>query len=252
MQSVSAKSTIKLLQDDFAHFGFSHTVVTDSAAAFKSDEFQKFCEENGNVHLTGAPYHLATINGAAECLVQTFKQALKKSTEAPKDALQVFLRNFRRTPSSTGYPPGELLNGRQIRIIIDTLLPSPAHAAQGKQAKEVTKSRQLPVTQAVVTYKIGDPSYTLYFGPRRDRDPRRVPAIVVKHFGTRSVNVRAVPRGPVWRRNTDQLQRRYISTDHTEHGDTPRLSESREEHPSISEQPSKDTSAPGTADFTNR
>jgi len=47
---------------------------TDCAATFKSEEFQEFCKENGIVHLTGAPYHPAT-NGAAERLVQTFKQA---------------------------------------------------------------------------------------------------------------------------------------------------------------------------------
>jgi len=86
-QSVSAKSTIKLLQEDFAHFGFPHTVVTACAATFKSDEFQEFCKENGIVHLTGAPYHPAT-NGAAERLVKTFKQSLEKLDKAPKDALQ--------------------------------------------------------------------------------------------------------------------------------------------------------------------
>ena len=88
-------------------------------------------------HLTGAPYHPAT-NGAAERLVQTFKQALKKSDKASIDALQDFLRNYRRTPLSTGYSPSELLNGRQIRTKIDTLLPSSAHTAQGKQTKEAT------------------------------------------------------------------------------------------------------------------
>ena len=160
--------------------------------------------------------------------MQTFKQTLKKSDKAPKDALQDFLRNYRRTPLSTGYSPSELLNGRQIRPKIDTLLPSPAHTAQGKQAKEATKSqqseRQLPVTQVAVTYKVGNPCYDLYFGPRGDRNPRWVPAIVVKHFGTRRVNVRVVPRAPVWRRHIDQLQRRYVSPDDTEPGDTPWLS----------------------------
>jgi len=145
------------------HFGFPHTVVTDCAATFKSDEFQEFCKENGIVHLTGAPYHPAT-NGGAERLVQTFQQALKKSDKAPKDALQDFLRNYRCTPLSTGYSPSKLLNGRQILTKIDTLLPSPAHTAQGKQAKEATKfqqsERQFPVIQAV-TYKVGDPCYAL-------------------------------------------------------------------------------------------
>ena len=75
-------------------------------------------------------------------------------------------------PLSTGYSPSELLNGRQIRTKIDTLLPSPAHTAQGKQVEEATKSqqseRQLPVTQVAVAYKIGDPCYALYFGLDHD------------------------------------------------------------------------------------
>jgi len=176
-QSVSAKSTSKALARYFAHFGFPHTVVTDCAVTFKSDEFQEFRKENGIAHLTGAPYHPAT-NGAAEHLVQTFKQALKKSTKAAKDGLQDFLRNFRRTPLSTGYSPSELLNGRQIRTKIDMILLSPG---QGKQAREATKSqqfeRQLSVTQVAVTYEVGDPCYALYFGPRRGLSfgPRRGP-----------------------------------------------------------------------------
>jgi len=165
-QSVSAKSAIKLPQEDFAHLGLPNTVVTDCASTFKTEEFQEFCKENdGIVHLTGALYHPAT-NRAAERLVQTFKQALK-SAKAPKDALQDFLRNYRRTPSLTGYSPSKLLNGRQIPTKIDTLLPSPAHTAQGKQAKEATKSQQserkLPVTQVAVTYKVGNPCYALYW-----------------------------------------------------------------------------------------
>jgi len=101
--------------------------------------------------------------------VQIFKQALKKSDKAPKDALQDFPQNYRRSPLSTGYSPSELLNRRQIRTKIDTLLPLPAHTAQGKQTKEAGKSqqseRQLPVTQVPVMYKVGDRCYALYFGP---------------------------------------------------------------------------------------
>ena len=94
--------------------------------------------------------------------MQTFKQALKKSDKAPKDALQDFLRNYRRTPLSTGYLPSELLNERQIRTKIDTLLPSPAHTAQGKEATKSQQSeRQLPVTQVGFAYKVGDPCYAL-------------------------------------------------------------------------------------------
>ena len=48
---------------------------------------------------------------------------------------------YRRTPLAEDYSPSELLNGRQIRARIDTLVPSPAHMAQGRQAREATKSQ---------------------------------------------------------------------------------------------------------------
>ena len=73
--STSTKTTADLLEIDFAHFSYPHTLVTDNATTFTSEEFQIWCHERGITHLTGAPYHPAT-NGAAECLVQTFKHAI--------------------------------------------------------------------------------------------------------------------------------------------------------------------------------
>ena len=218
-QAVTAKTTIDLLEQDFAHFGYPHTLVTDNATTFMSEEFQTWCKERGITHLTGAPYHPAT-NGAAERLVQTFKQALRKSNLPPRKALQEFLMQYRRTPNSSGYSPSELLNSRQIRTKIDTLLPSPAHTAQGKQAKEAAKSQKKEtVVKVTKLYNVGDPVYALYFGPRRDKEPRWVPAIVTKRKGTRTVNVRVYPKGPTWRRHVEQLQPRHTSDDDTEPGD---------------------------------
>ena len=158
--SVSSKATTDLLEQDFAHFGYPHTIVTDNSSSFLSSEFQSWCQERGIVHLTGAPYHPAT-NGAAERLEQTFKQALTKS---PKSALQEFLMQYRRTPLSLSYSPSELLNGRQIRAKIDVLLPSPAHIAQGKQAKEATKSQMTKigdhVEKVATIFKVGTQSQT--------------------------------------------------------------------------------------------
>lgn len=219
--SVSAKATIDLLEQDFAHFGNPHTLVTDNASAFKSEEFQNWCNERGIVHLTGAPYHPAT-NGSAERLVQTFKGALRKSSLPPKKALQEFLMQYRRTPNSSGYSPSELLNSRQIRTRIDALLPSPAHTAQGKQSRMATKSqRQETVSKVVRSFSVGDPVYALYFGPRQDKQGRWVPAVITKRTGTRTVNVRVFPNGPTWRRHLEQLQPRYVSAEDFEPGDTP-------------------------------
>ena len=138
--STSTKATTTLLEEDFAHFGYPHTIVSDNATTFSSAEFQEWCHYRGIKHLTGAPYHPAT-NGAAERLVQSFKQFMKKSKLPPRPALQEFLMQYRRTPLNTGFSPSQLLNGRQIRTKIDSLLPSPAHIAQERQATDATKSQ---------------------------------------------------------------------------------------------------------------
>ena len=132
--STSSKSTTELLEQDVAHFGYPHTIVSDNASSFSSEEFQAWCRERGIIHLTGAPY--PATNGAAERLVQTFKQSLSKSSLPPREALQEFLMQYRRTPLAEGYSPSELLNGRQILTRIDALLLSPAYMAQSRQAKQ--------------------------------------------------------------------------------------------------------------------
>ena len=83
--SVSTQTTVNLLEDSFTHFGYPHTIVSDNATTFTSEVFQQYCKERDIVHLTGAPYHPAT-NGAAERLIRTFKEALRKSSKPPKQA----------------------------------------------------------------------------------------------------------------------------------------------------------------------
>ena len=217
--STSTKSTTELLEQDFAHFGYPHTIVSDNATSFSSEEFQAWCRERGIIHLTGAPYHPAT-DGAAERLVQTFKQALTKSSLPPRAALQEFLMQYRQTPRAEGYSPSELLNGRLIRTRIDILLPSPAHTAQGKQAREATKSQaqEVPPERVTPIYSVGTPCYALYCCPRREKEARWVPAVVTKVFGTRSVNVRVFPRGGTWRRHIEQLRPRYRTQEDADPG----------------------------------
>lgn len=78
-----------------------------------------------------------------------------------------------------------------------------------------------PVEKVAPIFKVGTPCYALYYGPRRDKDPRWVPAVVTKVFGSRSVNVRVYPRGITWRRHLEQLRARYTSPEDAEPGDTP-------------------------------
>ena len=50
----STKSITELLEQDFAHFGYPHTIVSDNATSFSSEEFQAWCCERCIIHLTGA------------------------------------------------------------------------------------------------------------------------------------------------------------------------------------------------------
>ena len=202
----------------------THILVTDNAPTFTSDDFQEWCRKRGITHLSGAPYHPAT-NGAAERLVQSFKQSIRKSVLSPKAALQEFLMQYRRTPLETGLSPSKLLNGRQIRTRLDALVPSPAHAAQGKQARQASKSQQndksISVNATTYQYRVGAPCYALYFCPKRNKNPWWIPGIVVKVYGTQSVSVRVLPRGPTWQRHVDQLRPRFRADQDKDPGDDP-------------------------------
>eukprot|EP00731_Ephydatia_muelleri_P009196 Em0004g1534a len=88
------------------------------------------------------------------------------------------------------------------------------------------------VERVAYIFKAGDPCYALYCGPRRNKDPRWVPAVVTKVFGPRSVNVHVFPRGPTWRRHIEQLQYRYGSSEDADPGELTTLGNSAEPSPS--------------------
>ena len=135
--------------------------------------------------------------GAVERLIQTFKRSLPKSETPLRISRQRFLMQYRRTPLPCGYSPSELLNGHQIRTAIDVLIPSPAHQAQERQSKQAAKAAQTLAGPLDPQYPIWTSCYALYCGPRQDKDPRWVPAVVTKVRGARSVCVRVYPMGPI-------------------------------------------------------
>ena len=119
---------------------------------------------------------------------------------------------YGRTPILSGICPREVLNQMQILTRLDVMVLSPAHVAQGIEDKGVMKSQkkeQKVVSRIPHQYKVGIPYYALYHGPRRDKDPWWVPAIVTKVHVSRSVYIRVCPIGPVWSRHIEQLRPRY-------------------------------------------
>ena len=75
-------------------------------------------------HLRSSPYHPSS-NGLAECLVQTFKQTMKRGAHqglTVQQRLADFLLRYRITPHSTTHrAPAELLMGRKLRTRLDLL-----------------------------------------------------------------------------------------------------------------------------------
>ncbi|XP_067940408.1 uncharacterized protein [Watersipora subatra] len=127
-----------------------------------------------------------------------------------QSTLQEFLIMYRRTPLFYGYSPSELLNGRQLRIKFDPLLPLPVYLAQSKQMKDNRS------TKTVHHCTVGTPCYALYCLSKRDTQPKLVEAVVIKVFGSRTVNVRILPRGPIWKRHLEQLCPRHASPENAE------------------------------------
>jgi len=92
---------------------------------------------------------------------------------------------------------------------LDTILPSPAHLAK-KKRKESRSYRKLH------SYCVGTLYYALYCGPKRDRQPKWIAAVVTKVLGSRSVNVKVMPRGHIWKRHIDQLCLRHTNAEDAE------------------------------------
>ena len=158
MESTTAETAIKQLQQIFATHGLPLQIVTDNGTQFVADKFQQFCLSRGIRHTTTAPYHPCS-NGEAERLVQTFKAAMDKanpktSTEL-QDCVVNFLACYRSTPHSvTNQSPSEMLNGRRIRTRLDLLHPCqsvvPQSALRQKEYYDLhTKPKQFLVGESV-------------------------------------------------------------------------------------------------------
>ena len=109
-----------------------------------------------------------------------------------------------------GYSPSGLLNLRQIHTENDILLPSPAHAVQVKQPKEVTKSQQkervakrviITIIEILSSHGTLNPVVT---------ESKWIPAIVIKCRGPKTFYVPDYPHGPIWRRHVNLLKLRHI------------------------------------------
>ena len=129
IRNIDANSTIDVCRQLFSRYGLPNQIITDNGGQFISDQFQRFCKNNGIIHLFTAPYHQSS-NGQVERFVQTVKKGLKMNNIDEGDAqkkLNNFLFAYRVTPSTvTHKTPSELFLGRTIKSRIDNIKPNTA------------------------------------------------------------------------------------------------------------------------------
>lgn len=126
-KSITATTTISLIDEIFASYGVPMMVVTDNGTNFTSAEFNNYLTSVGiKYHKYTAPYHPST-NGQAERSVQTVKNGLKAmctTRQTLQQNLNEFLRQYKNAPhSTTGISPSQLFLGRQIRTRLDLVHP---------------------------------------------------------------------------------------------------------------------------------
>ncbi|KRX36419.1 Uncharacterized protein T09_15470 [Trichinella sp. T9] len=124
MPHITTELTIESLKAILARFGFPEVLASDNGTQFTATQFTIFCAENGIRHVTSVPYH-AQSNGQVEIFIDTFKRALKKSTNdrrPQKDRLREFLMTYRITPhQSTELTLSEMFLKRRIRTVLDLM-----------------------------------------------------------------------------------------------------------------------------------
>ena len=121
---------------------------------------------------------ITLLNGLAERGVQTFKEGLKKMTEASVETtFAQFLFQYRLTPhSTTGQSPAELLLGRQPHAHLHQLAPNLHAQGQYKQLKQKVCHDQNSRPQ---TFEMGDPVFIHNF----TRGPPWLPGTVLRTQG---------------------------------------------------------------------
>lgn len=125
MINITTNMTIKVLREYFSMWGIPSKLVTDNGTSLCSEEMEKFLKMNRVIHIKTPPYNPST-NGAAENMVRTFKNYLKKcdkNTDIDTNVYKFMLSYNSTIQCSTGVSPSELHIGRKLNTSFDNLLP---------------------------------------------------------------------------------------------------------------------------------
>ena len=196
----SSQQAIKVLRNLFAMHGLPEMIVSDNGSAFTSAEFQTFVKRNGIRHVRSAPYHPSS-NGQAERVVQTFKEAILKTTGDLDTRLARFLFQYRLTPhTTTGLSPAEMLLGRRPRSHLDLLHPDISPKVTQRQELQKEAHDQHAKYRK---FQNGDLVYARNF----HGSPTWVPGVVTAMSGPVSMVIQ-LEDGQAVRRHTDHVKAR--------------------------------------------
>ncbi|CAG2187289.1 unnamed protein product [Mytilus edulis] len=205
MKNITSESTINVLRTIFSRNGIPSRIVSDNGPQFTSQEFENFMQLNGIKHIRSAPYHPST-NGLAERFVQTFKQAMKSSSNdsgTVSKKLAQFLLAYRNTKhSTTNETPAKLMIGRDLKTRMNLLRPNIENQVQTKQEemcdRRKTYQREFNDGQSVVV--------------RDYRNKNKwTPGTISTKTGPVSYQVQIDPT-TIWRRHADQIIDSNISS----------------------------------------
>ncbi|CAG2214044.1 unnamed protein product [Mytilus edulis] len=205
MKNITSESTINVLRTIFSRNGIPSRICGDNGPQFTSQEFENFMQLNGIKHIRSAPYHPST-NGLAERFVQTFKQAMKSSSNdsgTVSKKLAQFLLAYRNTKhSTTNETPAKLMIGRDLKTRMNLLRPNIENQVQTKQEemcdRRKTYQREFNDGQSVVV--------------RDYRNKNKwTPGTISTKTGPVSYQVQIDPT-TIWRRHADQIIDSNISS----------------------------------------
>jgi hypothetical protein len=200
MQTMGTVNTLNRFRETCARYGLPETICTDNGGVFGSQEFSKFCSQNGIRHVTIAPGHPAT-NGAAENAVKTFKSALYKTLTDPENKhvdvetlVSRYLMSYRNSfHMATEVPPSQLMFSRTLTTRL-TLLKKNLKKAEVKPGRKREKAELEEGEQVWVRD---------YRGPNKKA---WVKATVEEVLGPRTFFVRTEEE-LVWKRHLDQVMK---------------------------------------------
>uniref|UniRef100_A0AC35GF41 CCHC-type domain-containing protein n=1 Tax=Panagrolaimus sp. PS1159 TaxID=55785 RepID=A0AC35GF41_9BILA len=212
----TSAATIIQLDKIFGYFGFPEVLISDNGRQLVSAEFEKYLFENGVRHIKAPTYHPES-NGLAEKMVQTFKNAVKKTrshdpTISVSAAVRMFLWDYRNCPhTATGVAPAMAVLGRLHVHPLDFFRRGEVKTAA--RTANTTPALAATVPQPV-RFTILQPVWRRILNPDEVKAKHRKtePAVIESMIGNRMYGVRDVDTGVPHILHEDDLTPRIVST----------------------------------------